>query len=568
MREKSSECQSQATSQVRAMTEMCSREPSAGVLQQHHQIHNHHHHVALGKPTSNGKSPSSPLSGSGGGVSAASSPEGRLVIANHEDSDSQGARSNSAGSNNNAGTAGDNGSANNLPTPGGRLKFFKDGKFILELSHRRDGERTTWFPVPKKTFWPPPPSSLTPSRQESSASLSVSDDNSSIQSSPWQRDHCWKQSNPRRNISTEYNFYYRRNPKVRLRVHPRLIACKRRQPWNPSSSLVQLQEYQKQPQPRNKLNGASSNSKSLSIIIDKLARLMDPNVVSPRKRILRELERVSLGDQVSKRRATPPQATSNTVIEPPAPTASKQLSSYSITSILGEDKASSTAPSGPESSSSSSSEPGFLRSLLKPQERQAQAPPPQASPHRSPHHHPRHSPQHQSHPLSPQHQPHRHSPQQHRYSPQQHRHSPQQHRNSPQHQTLAQLSPQHHPQSAPLPPPPTQLYQPRAAARLDPVTAAYLGAPGMVAASIHQPLYGLPMLPPAAYRAPPFCWMHYSQPVHYAQPPMPVYAQPPQPPHLNTPSPSPPAHRSYKDYREQALTPPSDMPLNLSKHAG
>lgn len=57
-----------------------------------------------------------------------------------------------------------------LPTPGGRLKFFKDGKFILELSHRRDGERTTWFPVPKKTFWPP--ASTTPNRHESSTSLS------------------------------------------------------------------------------------------------------------------------------------------------------------------------------------------------------------------------------------------------------------------------------------------------------------------------------------------------------------------------------------------------------------
>ena len=59
---------------------------------------------------------------------------------------------------------------NSLPNPGGRLKFFKDGKFILELSHRRDGDRTTWFPVPKKTFWPP--ASTTPNRQESSTALS------------------------------------------------------------------------------------------------------------------------------------------------------------------------------------------------------------------------------------------------------------------------------------------------------------------------------------------------------------------------------------------------------------
>lgn len=50
------------------------------------------------------------------------------------------------------------------------MKFFKDGKFILELSHRRDGEKTTWFPVPKKTFWPP--TSTIPNRQESSTSLS------------------------------------------------------------------------------------------------------------------------------------------------------------------------------------------------------------------------------------------------------------------------------------------------------------------------------------------------------------------------------------------------------------
>lgn len=64
---------------------------------------------------------------------------------------------------------------NLLPTPGGRLKFFKDGKFILELSHRRDGERTTWFPVPKKTFWPP--ASTTPNRQESSTSLSGKSEN-------------------------------------------------------------------------------------------------------------------------------------------------------------------------------------------------------------------------------------------------------------------------------------------------------------------------------------------------------------------------------------------------------
>jgi hypothetical protein len=49
--------------------------------------------------------------------------------------------------------------------------FYIDGKFILELSHRKDGDRTSWVPVPKKTYWPPPAAAGTP-RQESSTSLS------------------------------------------------------------------------------------------------------------------------------------------------------------------------------------------------------------------------------------------------------------------------------------------------------------------------------------------------------------------------------------------------------------
>uniref|UniRef100_A0A182JXE9 Uncharacterized protein n=1 Tax=Anopheles christyi TaxID=43041 RepID=A0A182JXE9_9DIPT len=52
----------------------------------------------------------------------------------------------------------------------------------------------------------------------SSAQREISDDNSSIQSSPWQRDHCWKQANPRANISKELSLYYFRPPKVRGRV--------------------------------------------------------------------------------------------------------------------------------------------------------------------------------------------------------------------------------------------------------------------------------------------------------------------------------------------------------------
>lgn len=114
MREKSAECHAHA-GHVRGTTEMCSRDPPTL-------------HPTLAK--ANGKN---------------SSPQ----PAHHTE------------------TRIDN---NLLPTPGGRLKFFKDGKFILELSHRRDGEKTTWFPVPKKTFWPP--TSTIPNRQESSTSLS------------------------------------------------------------------------------------------------------------------------------------------------------------------------------------------------------------------------------------------------------------------------------------------------------------------------------------------------------------------------------------------------------------
>lgn len=132
------------------------------------------------------------------------------------------------------------------------------------------------------------------------------------------------------------------------------MAKKRRRPLDPkTAALIPSTRVYPTKAPR-KWNGTSSSGKVLSVIIDKLARLLDPNVVSPRKRILRELERVSLEDQASsKRRATPQPVC--TTSAPPTPS-SKQLSSYSITSILGEDKP--------------SPEPGFLRTLLKPDDRQ------------------------------------------------------------------------------------------------------------------------------------------------------------------------------------------------------
>lgn len=182
----------------------------------------------------------------------------------------------------------------------------------------------------------------------------VSDDNSSVQSSPWQRDHCWKQTQPRRNVSIEFNFYYRRHPRNRLCAHPRLVSRKRRQPFDPGTLQLGSETASGFSKSASRKTNGATTGKGLSLIIEKLSRLLDPNVVSPRKRILRELERVTLEDQASKRRATP-QPVNTTISAPPTPSP-KQLSSYSITSILGEDKP--------------SSEPGFLRTLLKPEDRQ------------------------------------------------------------------------------------------------------------------------------------------------------------------------------------------------------
>lgn len=180
------------------------------------------------------------------------------------------------------------------------------------------------------------------------------DDNSSIQSSPWQRDHCWKQARPRRCTTLEFNFYYRRDPRTQISAPVNLLVRKYRRPLDPTPLQLIAEPNATHKKTTHKIRNNAATGKTLSLIIDKLSRL-DPNVVSPRKRILRELERVTLEDQASKRRATPQPITLSTTIIPtttsttiPSP---KHLSSYSITSILGENKP------NPES--------GFLRNLLK-----------------------------------------------------------------------------------------------------------------------------------------------------------------------------------------------------------
>lgn len=57
-----------------------------------------------------------------------------------------------------------------------------------------------------------------------------SDDNSSVQSSPWQRDHCWKQTTPRKHISAEMTLYFLRPAGSVLSAHLHKTArvCRRR----------------------------------------------------------------------------------------------------------------------------------------------------------------------------------------------------------------------------------------------------------------------------------------------------------------------------------------------------
>ncbi|XP_044727741.1 protein hairless [Chrysoperla carnea] len=309
---------------------------------------------------------------------------------------------------------------------GGRLKFFKDGKFILELARAREGERVSWVSVPRKTFWPPQAStgSTPPThRQESSTSLSVSDDNSSVQSSPWQRDHSWKQNSPRCNVSSEMTFFYHRPSKLQVPV----LRHKRRRPFDSSSNINNIRTSSERGErdecdssvqsnkivkvnntedikkeegiisggvvvgggggegtivkndnnsnnnnnnsDSNKIKGVNKKRQKKLVDIVKLlwdkkpqinnystfksvlmSNIRHEQMVSPRKRILRELERVTIDDLSNKRsRAKPAQSiTFSTATTGSSPSrahngtaetsSSKNTSSYSITSLLGHKK--------------------------------------------------------------------------------------------------------------------------------------------------------------------------------------------------------------------------------------
>lgn len=515
---------------------------------------------------------------------------------------------------------------NSLNTTGGRLKFFKDGKFILELVRgcAREGDRPGWVSVPRKTFWPPAAAPATPPAgpPPPSASLSVSDDNSSVQSSPWQRDHCWKQTAPRKNVSKELAMYYCRPSTLTIAAIEAASRSKRRRPYDGSHLDGQVNGvvvkrtqtglpngvYDKKKNgdvsspesaasrsedvvdgvSKSKLNAddtwadydrekyyhmklkkpyqyrklrvykktkSALRRKELTRIVNKLherlptlptpinAKLancrQEHMMVSPRKRILRELERVSLEDQSMKRRAktvpalstasyppspgpshTTPKAPVETPSRPHNGTAprkdtpiTKNVSSYSIHSLLSMPDESPTRRS-PEAKRSPHSYPPSLKT---------ESPSSVNSPDLSP------------------------SPDNYRYrysalmgSPGQgalSRDSP-----TPPHE-LARYRPPYSapppPHSAPPPPPPQY------GARPWPPVGAYRGSPVRDEWPRDVPyVYPYPYVPPHLYRAPAPLWMHYAVP----------------------PSPWAPLALPLVADHIPKDEPTSDLPLNLSKH--
>ncbi|XP_023935942.1 serine/arginine repetitive matrix protein 1 [Bicyclus anynana] len=276
---------------------------------------------------------------------------------------------------------------------GGRLKFFKDGKFILELVRgcAREGERAGWVSVPRKTFWPPAAAPPTPPHAAPPcASLSLSDDNSSLHSSPCasSRDHAWKQPAPRRHLARALAFCYVRPSSLRAAHTRRAARRKRRRPFDaldapdadaPGDDAVdgpapppddrekyyhmklkkpyqyhKLRVYKKTKSPfrpkelARTIDRLREKAAALPVLVNaKLANCRQEHaMVSPRKRILREMERVSLEDQATKRRAKTVPALGTA---PPAPSPgpsrartpngtqpkpAKHVSSYSIHSLL------------------------------------------------------------------------------------------------------------------------------------------------------------------------------------------------------------------------------------------
>ena len=249
-----------------------------------------------------------------------------------------------------------------------------------------------------------------------------SDDNSSIQSSPWQRDHCWKQTQPRHNISKEMVLFFHRPERLLLSTECKKVAqSKRRRPLDKSGNAKfiktekkedasdcdtsssddskskcddenvsgdgdkkHLQHAQSPKRDKTEKKDKGKLDKIIKKLVDRMTSAMELNGsygsnghhasqtpttyslanhiassintqphqhVSPRKRILRELEKVSLEDtkrsrpksqtngNTVKASSISPQLSNESLKNPPdkasvAPSVSRPISSYSITSLL------------------------------------------------------------------------------------------------------------------------------------------------------------------------------------------------------------------------------------------
>ncbi|KAK8391972.1 hypothetical protein O3P69_017526 [Scylla paramamosain] len=218
---------------------------------------------------------------------------------------------------------------------GGRLTFFKEGKFLLELSHRTEmGAPAGWVPVKSKTYWPPPSSTTTtttqhPLRHDTPTSQSVSDDCSSLNSSPWTSDHIRKQPLPRpargpAAPALAAAFWFHCPPDARVQRRKLPVGRRRRNPLlqvPPDEKVVEKTakvESKAEGDRKVKVEGEGAVGKGAARL-EKLVRLLwvglrveadvslhsvleqrggaggggealDPTFVSPRKRYLRQME--------------------------------------------------------------------------------------------------------------------------------------------------------------------------------------------------------------------------------------------------------------------------------------
>lgn len=274
--------------------------------------------------------------------------------------------------------------------------YFTDGKIVLELNDRRENGKTWWVPVTQKTYWPPPPPSCsTPGstvRQESSASFSVSDESSvQSQSSPWLRETRWKNPNPtkKRTPSDVEGFVFAIKGRERCRSQWR----QRRRPFRlteqchlgPNSECGQCKvQWKKKSLARSGIASITPRlvekalSKKMLTTAAPIERM--ETLVSPRKRLLRDMEKVRLNDKSSNSSSNVLKKAKALMPATPLPTHSAaamaaaaaaaaaahslqpskvydRQSSYSIDSLLNKERQ--------EEAAAASCSSSFLRSLLR-----------------------------------------------------------------------------------------------------------------------------------------------------------------------------------------------------------